>query len=247
MRRAVFFLATAALLLLVGASLGTVGVVERRAAKVREQMFTLQHDAAARERGRVDEWVRYARRLPWVDAIAAELAGGRAISQYWLREYESLAVYADAKPGASDIDPHLLMTAAHAAYRGTALDGSDPAASKRLQRVLELYGEVLKRDPHDFDAAYNFEFVARTRNTLRTRGRTSQSQARGRGAQDAAPRAPGSHAPTTSRPGKTLHGDAGAIPPGLEPQEFKVIVPSPTDEREEQKDAGAGSPRIRKG
>lgn|SRR5215510_8412905 len=248
MRRAVFCLAGAALLLVIGALLCAVGFVERRATEVREQMFTLQHDAAARERGTVDEWVRYARRLPWVRLVAAKLAEQRAASQYWLREYESLEAYAETARTTAHVDPQLLMTAAHAAYRGTTLDGSDPQAGKRLGRVLELYGEVMKRDPHDFDAAYNFEFVARTRNALaRTRTARSRSHARVQGSRDAGAHQgekPGAPSPPS---GRTLHGDQGAVPPGLEPEEFKVIVPSPSDEREEQREAGSGTPRIRKG
>ncbi|HEV8319411.1 MAG TPA: hypothetical protein VGQ10_18510 [Vicinamibacterales bacterium] len=262
MRRAVFCLAAAALLILIGVSLLAVGFAERRATKVREQMFTLRHDTAARERSTVDDWVRYARRLPWVAWIHAEMVEERATSQYWLREYESLAMYADRSRAGSDIDPHLLMTAAHAAYRGTILDGSDPGATKRLGRVLELYGEVLKRDPRDFDAAYNFEFVARRRNALALmRAAQSKSQGRARAAHDGSPRGGEGRSPHDAsasretktrgaampRAGKTLHGEQGAVPPGLEPEEFKVIVPSPSDEREEQRDAGAGAPRIRKG
>jgi hypothetical protein len=235
MRRVVGCLAAAALLVAVGASLAAVGYVERRAATVREQMFTLQHDAAAHGRGVVDDWVSYARRLPWVDELEADLAEERATSRYWLREYEPLAVYADTSREAADVDPQLLMTAAHAAYRATVLDGSSPEAVKRLDRVLELYAEVLKRDPHRFDAAYNFEFVARTRNALALVGRP---QARSR-----RPAIP----PAAPSPGRTLHGDPGAVPPALEPQEFKVIVPNPSDERQEQQEAGSGTPRVRKG
>jgi hypothetical protein len=234
MRRVVGCLAAAALLVAVGVSLAAVGYVERRATKVREQMFTLQHDAAAHGHGIVDDWVRYARRLPWVDELEADLAEERATSRYWLREYEPLTVYADTSREAADVDPQLLMTAAHAAYRATTLDGSSPEAVKRLDRVLELYAEVLKRDPHRFDAAYNFEFVARTRNALALIG----SQARSR-----RPAIP----PVVPRPGRTLHGDPGAVPPALEPQEFKVIVPNPSDERQEQQEAGSGTPRVRKG
>jgi len=248
MTRAVFCLAAAALLLVVGASLCAIGFVERRATKVREQLFTLQHDAAARQRSTMDDWVKYARRLPWVGSIDAEMAEQRATSQYWLKEYQSLAVHADGSRSAAPVDPQLLMTAAHAAYRGTTLDGTDPGAGKRLDRILELYGEVLKRDPHAFDAAYNFEFVARTRNALaRMRTAQSRSHGRARGRQDAKTHEADPRAPAVSRPGRTLHGDQGEVPPGLEPQEFKVIVPEPSDERQEQRDAGAGGPRIRKG
>ena len=243
MTKAVGYLAAGALLILAGASLCAVGYVERGAAKVREQMFTLQHDAVAAERGRIDGWVTSARRLPWVGPIGVERAEQRAASQYWLRRYESLGVKIDRDGPPSDVDSRALMTAAHAAYRQTMLDGSDPDTVKRLDRVIELYVEALKRDPRDFDAAYNYEFVSRRRNAIAAM-RLAQARARGknRGAQDERMRAQ-----AEPRAGKTLHGDRGAIPPGLEREEFKVIVPSPTDEREEQREAGSGTPRVRKG
>lgn len=239
MTRAVGYLAAAAVLILTGTLLFAVGYVERRAMKVREQMFTLQHDAVAREHGRVDDWVRYARRLPWVGPIEVERAEQRAASQYWLRKYETLGVPADGGRTPSDIDPHVLMTAAHAAYRQTMLDGSDPETVKRLDRVLELYVEVLKRDPREFDAAYNFEFVARRRNAIAAM-RVAQGKNR-------VPQDPRMRVQAVPRAGKTLHGDLGAVPPRLEQEEFKVIVPQPTDEREEQREAGSGTPRVRKG
>jgi hypothetical protein len=243
MRKAVGYLAAGALLILAGASLCAVGYVERRAAKVREQMFTLQHDAVATERGRIDDWVRSARRLPWVGPMGVERAEQRAASQYWLRKYESLGVKADGGRTPSDVDPHVLMTAAHAAYRQTMLDGSDPETVKRLDRVITLYVEVLKRDPRDFDAAYNFEFVARRRNAIAAM-RLAQARARGK---NRVPQDERMRVQAVPRAGKTLHGERGAIPPGLEREDFKVIVPAPTDEREEQREAGSGTPRVRKG
>jgi hypothetical protein len=243
MTRAVACLVLGALLMVGGVSLGAAGYLERRAAKVREQMFTLQHDAVAGGHGRIDDWVSYARRVPWVGSLGVERAEQRASSQYWLRQYETLGLPAGTDAASSGVHPHMLMMAAHAAYRRIMLDGSDADTVKRLDRVLELYIEVLKRDPRDFDAAYNYEFVARRRNAIAAMLLTqARAQGRNRSPQDARRRVQ-----SEPRAGKTLHGERGAVPPGLEQEEYKVIVPQPTDEREEQREAGAGAPRMRKG
>jgi hypothetical protein len=37
------------------------------------------------------------------------------------------------------------------------------------------------------------------------------------------------------------------VTPGLQESEFKVIVPKRDDERQEQREAGSGGPKVRKG
>jgi hypothetical protein len=233
MRTTLYFTA-AALLALGGAALWTMGAVERRAVAGREQLFTFRYDAAQPPApGADDPWLRWSRRLPWLGGVDAELAAQRAASQYWVRNYDPLAAQT-AGGEADDRDPGILLMAAHAVYRTTPLDGDEDATLKRLDGILDLYAEALKRDPTLFDAAYNFEFVARTRSLVALGHR----QARQSGRRPTAPPPP---------PPRTLHGETGAPPAGLEAQEFKVIVPQPSDERQEQREAGRGATRVRKG
>jgi tetratricopeptide (TPR) repeat protein len=230
MRAAIGHVCVAALLATTGASLWAIGHLQRRAVAVQERMFTLEYAGPGRERGPLEGAAELAHRLPVIGQISGELAEQRATSQYWLGEYEALAVPADATR--AELDPAVLMISAHAAYRRMALDGGDPDAIRRLNRILELYVEVLKRDPRQIDAAFNFEFIARRRNALASLGGARASFQR---------------AAALPPPGRTLHGDRGAAPLGLDKTEFKVIVPQPSDERQEQREAGSGTPRARKG
>ena len=235
MKGAVGYLGLAVVLGTVGASLWATGHLQRHAAATQEQILTLQFASTTREPGALEAAVEYAHRLPWINRITTQGARQRATSQYWLGQYEAFAASEDASSATADIDSRLLMISAHAAYRRTALDDGDADTVKRLEQILDIYAEVLKRGSGESDAAYNFEFVARRRNALAmVRRGTSQSRSQAREA-------------AVSPPGRTLHGDRGAYPLGLEATEFKVIVPQPSDERQEQREAGSGTPRVRKG
>ena len=230
MRSGVGYLAAAAVLGLVGASLLTMGRIEQGAAARQERLLTLAFSPSS-DLPDLPDLPSYIKRLPWVSRLEQEAVERQAAAQYWLADYAALAGAADTVEAAAALDPPVLMIAAHAAFRRAPLD--DAGAVKRLESILTLYAEVLKRDPAQFDAAYNFEFVARRRNAL------------------AAKRVPpaGGRSPATPGPppGRTLHGDRGEEPAGLDATEFKVIVPQPNDERQEQREAGSGTPRIRKG
>jgi hypothetical protein len=230
MRSGVAYLAAAAVLGVIGASLLAMGRIEQGAAARQERLLTLAFSPSS-DLPELPDLLSYVRRLPWVSRLDQEAAQRHAAAQYWLADYAALTEAVDTAETAAALDPPVLMIAAHAAFRRAALD--DANAVKRLEGILTVYGEVLKRDPAQFDAAYNFEFVARRRNALAAR-RTPAAGGRG-------------PATTAPPPGRTLHGDRGEEPAGLEATEFKVIVPQPNDERQEQREAGSGTPRVRKG
>ena len=61
----------------------------------------------------------------------------------------------------------MLLLAANAAFRASAPQGADRRdAVERLDGVIRAYAEVLRKDPSDADAAYNYEYVVRLRDTL---------------------------------------------------------------------------------
>jgi hypothetical protein len=210
MKSGVGFLTAAALIGAIGVSLLAMGRVEQGAATRQARVLTLAFSPSS-DLPDLPDLPSYVKRLPWIARLDQEDAERQVIAQYWLADYAALASAAETVEAAASLDPPVLMIAAHAAFRRGPFD--DAGAVKRLEGILTLYAEVLKRDPAQFDAAYNFEFVARRRNALATR------------------RAPpsGGRAPATSAPpaGRTLHGDRGEEPAGLEATEFKVIVPLP--------------------
>ena len=96
---------------------------------------------------------------------------------------------------------------------------------------------MLRRDPSLTDAAYNYEFVTRLRDTLAKAPR-------------ALPKKPPAKVDLVSvdlPTGATVHGHPGGPPEGTDMSDFKTITPMRYDEREEQMDPGRGKDLRRKG
>jgi len=225
----------AILFLAAGVASWTTGLIERRAVNAHRQLLMLNYSAPAGELEDVGRSLRFVRRLPWVADLNADVRRQQATAEYWSAEEAPAGAATGAVRSGTESDAALLLIAANSAFRGTALDGSDPEAVPALERILEQYAAVLQRDPDQFDAAFNYEFVARTRNALS--GPPAE-----RGARDL-PRLP----PPRPTPGRTIHGGRGAIPPEPEMKEFKVIVPERSEERLERPEAGKSGPSVRKG
>jgi hypothetical protein len=143
-----------------------------------------------------------------------------ATAQYWIGDDEALT--------ASD-DPAVKLLAANAEYRALRRAGGPwQAAVGRLDAIAKRYAEVIRLQPDNEDAAYNYEFVLRLRSTLAT------------SKQALVPTDPASS-------GVTVHGIPGAPPEETDAKKFKMIVPMLPDERQEAEEAGRAAKKIRKG
>lgn len=220
----------------------TASRLERRAAAAHQLLATLQYAEPAGEYDDIERSVGYTV-VPWMnDAMLADVRAHHATADYWLAHYATLAPARDTNGAIVTDDPHRLFLAANAGYRDAQRATGDRAAAvKRLEDVLKVYGEVLKSNPGNVDAAYNFEYVARMRDRLlNAKGvdvRLQQARSdEGAGASDL---------PT----GPTLHGQPGGYPPGGGRVQIKIVVPMRPDERQDQRetDPGGGATRVRKG
>lgn len=234
MKPAFRYLIVALLLLGAGTALVRAGQLERRVTDAHKFLLTMKYDAPAEEYDRIERSVGYVSSLPWVSSLTADVREQRAISKYWQADYPSLERETTPSGEATFQNADLLLLTANAAYR--SIDFDDPQAVQRLEGVLGQYAEVLKREPGQFDAAYNYQFVARTHDALASM-RTARPPAKAQKSVAAA------RQPST----QTIHGRRGAPPVGMRMNEFKVIVPQRSDERKEQPEAGKGGPKIRKG
>jgi len=219
----------------------TASRLERRAAAAHQRLATLQYAEPAGEYGDIEQSVGNVR-LPWMhDAMLADVRAHHATADYWLAHYSTLAPARDASGVMVADDPHRLHLAANAAWReAQRATGDRAAAVKRLDDVLKVYTEVLKNDPENMDAAYNFEYVARMRDRLvNAKGVDVRLRAR----EDEEPTA--GDLPS----GPTLHGQPGGYPPGGGRVQIKIVVPMRPDEREQQNqtDPGSGTTRTRRG
>jgi hypothetical protein len=148
--------------------------------------------------------------------LAASDERMRPTAEYWRGNYG--AVPADADP----------LLAANAAYRAALARGGPTAAVvTRLDGVIKQYAEVVRNDPANEQAAYNYEFAIRYRAAVAARGATLPA--------------------VPADTGATPHGIVGGPPAGRDQRQFKMMVPMRPDERQEAEEAGRAGRRVRKG
>ena len=231
MRSGFLYVSLALVSLAAGAGLWTTGQLQQRLVGAQREILTMRYGAPMEAFQELEDATAYGRRLPWVAQMRAAIGEQRAQSQYWQRDYVSMALARDAGGAVIEEDPTMLLFAANAAYRRIKLDGTDRDVVARLQDVGGQYAEVLKRNPDLVDAAYNYEFVALAREAL---GRNSGGQSR-------------ASRPAPQVPVPTVHGRPGAPPKDADMGDFKVIIPQRQDERQQRPESGAGGAKPRKG
>jgi len=216
MRAVIGYLVVAAVLVGAGMVLWRGSELERRVAAAERDLVTLRYEeAGARAVEPPPAWAGY---LPGAGQTVADAQALSATSKYWDGDYDAVAS-----------DPQAKLLAANAAYRALRRDGGNwQAVVGRLDGVVKAYADVLREDPDNAEAAFNFEYVTRLRAAIAARRQTVT-------AQDAA------------ASGNTIHGGVGEVPVDADAKQFKMIVPMRPDERQEAEKAGKGGTRVRKG
>ncbi|HYE85174.1 MAG TPA: hypothetical protein VEA16_02375 [Vicinamibacterales bacterium] len=205
----------AILLVTAGAVLWRSSEYERRLAAAERDLVTLKYaeaQAAAAQPGG-----RLANLMPGSKA-GADAKSLEATAGYWRGEYDRAIENPDAK-----------LLAANAAFRkAREAGGSWQAVVGRLDTAVKQYAEILREDPSNTEAAFNYEYVVRLRAVLAAR-------------KQAVP-------PFDARAsGLSIHGFEGAPPEQSDMKKFKMIVPMRPDERLEAEKAGKGTTKVKKG
>ena len=197
-------------------------------AGVWQQLVLLQNEVPAPSApSALARWLPAALR-PVADTGAQQKATG----DYWLARYDDLV-----RTRGGDPDPAVRLATANAAYRVARRSGEPGMAlAAQLDAVRDAYGEVLTLDPANVDAAWNYEFVARTRDVV------ARARVVGRNK-------PSADTPGLARPrgAVTVHGAASAPPPDVKAEEFETIAPMDFGDREAQPEATPGTTIKRKG
>jgi hypothetical protein len=217
MKSAAAYLVTVIVLLAVGGILWTASKREERLAAAEYRLTTLRYETAASE-------LTAARSPTVLDPILRRLSppadAERAAASYWLGDVDALA---------SADDPSLKLLATNAEYRALRLAGGPwQAVVAKLDSMAKRYADILRTDPANEDAAYNYEFIVRLRGSVV-------------GAKQPLPGGDYSFG------GVTPHGVAGAPPEESDAKKFKMIVPMLPDERQEAEEAGRAARKVRKG
>lgn len=205
----------AILLVAAGAILWRSSEHERRLAAAERDLVTLKYgdalEAAAQPGGRLANLMP----LSSANADAKSLA---STAGYWSGDYDKAIENPDAK-----------LLAANATYRKIRLQGGSwQAVVGRMDTLVKQYAEILRDNPANAEAAYNYEYVVRLRAQI---------------AQRKLPVPP----MDINATGLTVHGNEGAPPEEAQMKKFKMIVPMRPDERLEAEKAGKGTTKVRKG
>jgi hypothetical protein len=205
----------AILLVAAGAILWRSSEYERRLAAAERDLVTLKYDdaatAAAQPGGRL------AGLMP-LSKAAADAKDLASTAGYWRGDYDAAIENPDAK-----------LLAANAQYRKIREQGGSwQAVVGRMDSLVKQYAEILRENPNNTEAAFNYEYVVRLRAVFAAR-------------KQPVPPLDGKAA------GLTIHGFAGAPPEESDMKKFKMIVPMRPDERLEAEKAGKGATKVRKG
>jgi hypothetical protein len=236
----------------VGGAFWLVGKTEARLADVHRQLATLNYAGAEAVGDDFEQSLGLERRVPMIGRAAeSDVRDARANAGYWRTDYAAIAPQKDANGVVTEKDPSILLLSANAAFRASQTAADRNEAVRRLDNVVKSYGEVLKAeaagcesatdgcDARAMDAAFNYEYAIRTRETL----------ARSRPGAKANPRAVAKAASEEQDlpSGPTLHGRPGGPPPAVAMNQFKIVIPKRGEERKDAPDAGKGGQKIRKG
>ena len=201
----------AVLLVAGGAVLWRTSEAEHRLAAAERDLVTLRYEEAGQAQGPG----RIASLLPGNTSLATDAKALNATAAYWQGDYDTVASNTDAK-----------LLAANAAYRTLRKDGGTwQAVVGKLDSVVKSYAEILREQPDNAEAAFNYEYTVRLRAVLAARKQPV--------------------APFNAL--VTLHGFEGAPPEESDMKKFKMIVPMRPDERLEAEKAGKGTTKVRKG
>ena len=201
-------------LLAAGAILWRTSESEHRLAAAERDLVTLQYESAAAQ---AQGPGRIARLLPGNDRLAADARSVNDSAAYWQGDYDTVASNTDAK-----------LLAANAAYRTLRKQGGTwQAVVGKMDSVVKSYAEILREEPGNAEAGFNYEYLVRLRAVLAARKQPV--------------------APFDASATLTLHGFEGAPPEESDMKKFKMIVPMRPDERLEAEKAGKGTTKVRKG
>ncbi len=210
-------LVIAVVLAVTAALLWRAARVEETLADAQRALDTLRFDVAADRLDALPSVPLLRRGGRWGTQAADLAVRTRTLADYWTANDRALTPERDA------------FLAANAAFRQLRREGGDwQRVAARLDGIVKQYADVVRNDPGNDAAAFNFEFAVRYRLAV--------ANVR----QPIPPRSPAIAVPA-------LHGLPGAPPKGIDMKQFKTIVPMRPDERNEAEQAAKGATRVRKG
>lgn len=154
-------------LALTGAVCLAAGTFDRRVADAQREFAAQHYERADALLERVERSLIYVRWIPSIDGALTDVRTRRAVIWYWSRQYDRIVADRTDSSGASPDNIDLQLIAANAVYRRSQPKANEKrAALEALQAAANAYLNVLRNSRHNDVAAYNYEYVVRTREDI---------------------------------------------------------------------------------
>jgi hypothetical protein len=223
------YLTGSIVLTLAGALCLAAGTFDRRVAEAQREFAAQQYGRADATLERVERDLTYGRWVPSIDAALNDVRTRRTAIWYWSGQYDRIVSDRAASPGFSSGSIDLQLITANAVYRRSQPKANDKrAALDALQAAANAYLGVLKNSPRNEVAAYNYEYVVRTR----------QDIDKGRREADLTDNDKAEEGPA---------GRKGGPPPQPPKQDLKLLIPLEPGEIDKGLEPGKGSRLEHKG
>jgi hypothetical protein len=240
MKSVVAPLLLALVFVLAGATFWITGRADERVTSVHEQLAKLQYAAATDIGTDVEQSLDLERRVPILGPRAvADVHDATTTAKYWQADFAGVTPQHDATGTVNETDPTILLLSANAAFRASQTAGDRADTLRRLDGAIKSYVDAIKSAGQQVDAAYNYEFAVRTRDSL--------AKARPAAAAKTLVARKAAEEPSDLPAGPTLHGRPGGPPAKTEMSQFKIVIPKRGEERKDNPEAGKGGQKIRKG
>jgi hypothetical protein len=157
----------AIVLALVGTIFLAAGLLDRRVADAQREFAAQRYDRAEAALEPAERYLRYGRWIPGIGGALNDVRTGGAAVRYWSGQYDRILSDGSDLAAMSSDNIELQLIAANAVYRRGLPKATDKrTALDALQAAANAYLNVLKNSPRNEVAAYNYEYVVRTREDI---------------------------------------------------------------------------------
>jgi len=154
-------------LALLGAICLAAGMLDRRVAGAQREFAAQRYELADASLETAERSLRYGRWIPWIGDALNDVRTRRAAIQYWSGQYDRIVPDRFDSSAISSNSIDLQLIAANAVYRRGQPKATDRrTAVEALEAAANAYLTVLKNSPRNEVAAYNYEYVVRTREDI---------------------------------------------------------------------------------
>lgn len=214
------------------------GFYEKTVATAEERFLVLDFNSAGVLYGKIQYYAEhpFAKALPFLDRQRDDIKARREEILYRKGEFKTLAARAMKE---DKLSPERRFIAANASYRMLERESDRKAFLEAIDMVISSYASILESDPKHFNAAFNYEYLLRLRESVKKEKKQNRSR--------------GSSTPGTGQevPSNTFGQEGADSGEAIAPGKIKIHIPGQPaqteGENENREGTDAGKGKVKRG